>query len=222
VVLLSKATRESLLRWVQELRDEEHEGVPLAARSAFPAASDEAALVIYADASGDSDGAGYCAWTVAGGELLLVEGRWSACEREHLLICDLELAASTFGLIALQSAVGREFVYSYTDNTVAMAAMRNLTPSTACMQALTAERSAWLLERGVVEACERITSKANLWADMGSRARVGELMAQAASLGLSVRRVETPPEWRAVVAREAEAAAELAAVSAVLPLPLCC
>jgi hypothetical protein len=223
VVLLSKATRESLLRWVQELRDDAHEGVPLAARSAFPAASDEAALVIYADAAGDSDGAGYCAWTVIDcSELLLVEGRWSTCEREHLLICDLELAASTFGLVALQGAVGREFVYSFTDNTVAMAAMRNLTPTTACMQALTAERSAWLLERGVVEACERITSKANLWADMGSRARVGELMAQAGRLGLSVRRVETPPEWRAAVAREAEAAAALAAVYAELPLQPSC
>jgi hypothetical protein len=179
-------------------------------------------LAIYADAAGDSDGAGYCAWTVADGELLLVEGRWTACERQHLLICDLELAASTFGLVALQGEVGRGFVYSFTDNTVAMAAMRNLTPSTACMQALTAERSAWLLERGVVEACERITSKANLWADMGSRARVGELMSQAAGLGLRVRRVETPPQWRAVVAREAEAVAVLAAVSAELPFPPCC
>ena len=124
--------------------------------------------------------------------------------------------------MALQGEVGREFVYSYTDNTVAMAAMRNLTPSTACMQALTAERSAWLLERGVVEACERITSKANLWADMGSRARVSELMSQAESLGLSVRRVETPPQWRAVVAREAEAAAVLAVATAELPIPPRC
>ena len=41
---------------------------------------------IYADAAGDSAGAGYCAWTVAGDELLVVEGRWSALEREHLII----------------------------------------------------------------------------------------------------------------------------------------
>ena len=68
VVMLSRATRESLLRWVQELRDEAHEGVPLAASSTFPAASDEAVLAIYADAAGDSDGAGYCAWTVAGAQ----------------------------------------------------------------------------------------------------------------------------------------------------------
>ena len=99
--------------------------------------------------------------------------------------------------MALQPLTGRECVYSFTDNTVAMAAMRNLTPSTLCMQRLTVERVAWLLERGVSEACERITSKANLWADLGSRARVGELMAQAARLQLRFRRVEAPTAWRA-------------------------
>jgi hypothetical protein len=144
---------------------------------------------------------------VHGDELLLVEGRWSAAEREHLFICDLELAASTLGLVALQPEVGRSFIYSFTDNTVAMAAMRGLTPSTACMQALTVERVAWMLGEGVWEATERITSKANLWADLGSRARVADVMAQAAALGLTVRRVEPPSAWRAMVAEAAEAAA---------------
>ena len=183
--------------------------MPLAASDAFPAASSELAACIYADAAGDSAGAGYCAWTVAGDELLVVEGRWSEQEREHLLICDLELAASTFGLVALQPLIGRRFVYSFTDNTVAMSAMRKLTPSTLCMQELTVERVAWLMGRDVWEATERITSKANLWADLGSRARMGELMAQAARLQLRIRRVETPLGWRRLVARAAEAAALL-------------
>ena len=90
-----------------------------------------------------------------------------------------------------------------------MAAMRNLTPSTLCMQRLTVERVAWLLRHEVSEACERITSKANLWADLGSRARVGELMAQAARLQLRFRRVEAPTAWRELVADMAEAAALL-------------
>jgi len=209
-VVLSSSARASLERWVVELADDAHEGVPLAASDAFPAASSERAVCIYADAAGDSDGAGYCAWTVVGDELLVVEGRWSALERERLLICDLELAASTFGVVALQPLVGQRFVYSFTDNTVAMSAMRKLTPSTPCMQELTVERVAWLLERDVWEATERITSKANLWADLGSRARMGELMAQADRLQLRIRRVDTPPAWRQLVAQAAEAAAVMA------------
>ena len=94
-------------------------------------------------------------------------------------------------------------MYSFTDNTVAMAAMRNLTPTTACMQRLTSERASWMLDKGVWEACERITSKSNLWADMGSRARVAELMAQASHLGLTTKRVEVPAGWRDMVAAEA-------------------
>jgi hypothetical protein len=213
-VILSSTARSSLLRWAAELDAEDHPGVPLASCGAFPASDSTDVLCIYADAAGDSVGAGYCAWTVVDDELLVVEGRWSAEEREHLIIADLELAASTMGLVALQPLTGRACVYSFTDNTVAMAAMRNLTPSTLCMQQLTVERVAWLMEHGVSEACERITSKANLWADLGSRARVGELMAQAARLQLRVRRVEAPVSWRTLVADAASAAALLASQEA--------
>ena len=128
-VLLSQAARESPATWARELRSDAHEGVPLAAAAAFPSASHGEAMAIYADAAGDSEGAGFCAWTLRSGELLIVEGRWTQEEREHLLICDLELAASTLGLVALQPLSGQSFVYSFTDNTVAMAAMRNLTPA---------------------------------------------------------------------------------------------
>ena len=208
-VILSTQAREALTTWVRELRSDAHEGVPLAASSAFPAASSAAAMTIYADAAGDSVGAGFCAWTVRGSELLLVEGRWSEAERQHLLICDLELAASTFGLVALQPELGSNFVYSFTDNTVAMAAMRSYSPSTACMQQLTESRVAWMLASNVWEATERITSKSNLWADLGSRARSADVIAQASALGLTVRRVDVPAEWRAMLgdAAEAEAAA---------------
>ena len=163
---------------------EYHDGVPLAAREAFASAASEEAACIYADAARDlSDDCGFCAWTVAGRELLYVAGTWSPEERERLLICDLELAASTFGLVALQPELGRRYVYSFTDNTVAQSAMRTLMPSTDAMQALTAERVTWMLQAGVAEAAERVTSKANLWADMGSRNRVAEMEQQARDLG---------------------------------------
>ena len=208
-VMLSASARSGLATWAQELRCEVHEGVPLASRAVFPRSTSEDALAIYADAAGDSAGAGFCAWTVRGSELLLVEGRWTTQERESLLICDLELAASTLGLVALQPECGPSHVYSFTDNTVAMAAMRCLTPATDCMQELSRERVTWMLEHGVSEGAERITSKANLWADLGSRARVGELMKQAQAAGLSVRRVDVPQAWRQMVAKAAQTAADI-------------
>jgi hypothetical protein len=203
-VVLSSAARRSLLQWADELERPGHEGVPLARRNRFPATRSGEAAVIYADASGET---GFGAWTVVGDELLYLDGEWSAEERE-LLICDLELAASTFGLVALQPIAAKAFVYSYTDNTVAMAAMRGLTPSTLAMQSLTAARVEWMLDHGVAEAAERVTSKANLWADLASRGRTDDVLRQAEALGLRHRRVDVPAEWRELLGELAAAACE--------------
>jgi hypothetical protein len=46
-----------------------------------------------------------------------------------------------------------------------------------------------------VERAERITSEANLWADMGSRARMQDVLVQARSLGLEPRVLSPVPEW---------------------------
>ena len=200
MVPMTQSARKALLRWGTELDPmgtTDHVGVPLASVSLFPAASSDEALCIYADASRDSsDLCGFAAWTVVDDVLLYIDGTWDVAERENLLICDLELAASTFGLMALHPLAPKPYVYSFTDNTVAMAAMRGCTPSTPAMQLLAIERSSWLLDRGVAEATERITSKANLWADQGSRSRVPLMISQAEALGLRHRRVEVPPELR--------------------------
>ena len=55
--------------------------------------------------------------------VLLVEGAWTARERS-MLICELELLVSTIGLVTLAPLAQLNHVYSFTDNTVAMAAMR--------------------------------------------------------------------------------------------------
>ena len=64
------------------------------------------------------------------------------------------------------------------------------------MQLLVQRRTEWLYAHGIVEGVARITSRNNLWADMGSRGRIAEVEAQAAQLGLRPRRVAIPPEWR--------------------------
>ena len=194
-VLLSRKAKEGLSRWAHTLSSEMADGVPLA-HACFPAFGAAGCGAIYADASGRQ---GWSAWTVKGEELLLTSGEWTADELgdESFIIAEKELLASTLGLVALAPVANLSFVYQFTDNTVAEAAMRRLAPRTPRMQAMVAARSAWMRQRGVFESAERISTHANLWADLGSRQAVGEVVRQAALLGLSTRHVPAPPEWRA-------------------------
>jgi hypothetical protein len=185
-VPVTKAVRRDLLWWAAELEREGHEGVPLAA------AGEREQSYIYADASGEQ---GWMAWALEGIELLYVEGDWSELERRSLIICEKELLASTWGLVALQPYL-QSAVTSYTDNTVAQAAMRSMAPGSAAMQELSMQRTQFLFEHEVVEQARRITSKANLWADLGSRHRLADALRQAEQLGLQPRRVHVPCAWR--------------------------
>ena len=208
-VVVTKAVRADLRRWERELLNADHPGVPLAATQTFPASDSERAVCVYADAAGaEAAEGGFGAWAVRGNELLFVEGQWTPRERELLIISELELAASTFGLVALVPQVGVRHCYSFTDNTNAMGAMRNLTPKRSVEQALTAARLEWMAATSVAEAVERITSKANTWADWLSRGRLHDVLRQARLLGLTPRRVEVPPEWRRLPLAAAEPPAE--------------
>jgi hypothetical protein len=52
----------------------------------------------------------------------------------------------------------------------------------------------------VAESAERVTSKSNLWADLGSRGRTAEVERQALALGLAFELVSPPPAWRCTAA----------------------
>jgi hypothetical protein len=190
-VLVTKAVRGSLHRWARELESDEHAGVPLASR-AVKAVGAPGGGAIYADASGNG---GFAAWTVSGGELFFVEDHWLPQE-QPMVIAEKELLASTLGLVALAPAAGFDSVVSFTDNTVAQAAMRYSTPSTHIMQQLAHHRSEWLVSTGRIEAAARLTSKANLWADLGSRGQLHIVRRQAEAMGLTLRRVAIPAGWR--------------------------
>jgi hypothetical protein len=192
-VVVSAAVRRDLRWWAAALDDDDHEGVPLA-RCDGPADG----CVIYADASVSDDDGGFSAWTVADGTVYMVAGVWSLAERA-LLICDLELLASTFGLVAFEAMLGRRWVWSFTDNTVAEAAMRHGRARSPAMQAMLARRGQWMHERGLLEVPRRISSTANVWADVGSRPElggVGAVRRMAAELGLGFVEVEVPDDWR--------------------------
>ena len=74
--------------------------------------------------------------------------------------------------------------------------MRRLSPKTRRMQLMIERRSEWMLENGVMESAERITSESNLWADLGSRDAVLEVERQAHSLGYKFNLVVSPKDWR--------------------------
>jgi hypothetical protein len=57
-VVISKAVREQLRLWVTELGKPDHEGVPIGAAEAFPAAASSEVSAIYADAALECAGAG--------------------------------------------------------------------------------------------------------------------------------------------------------------------
>jgi len=178
--------------WASELSlAGEHEGVPIAAAAAIPAVG-RGAVAIYADASGSI---GMSAWAVRGNELLYVVDVWSEVEREALGIAEKELLASTVGLVTLAPLLGNK-VYSFSDNGIATAAMRALRAENPRSQELVRRRSEWLLSHRVLEAAERVTSKNNLWADLGSRGEIDEVVRQAEALGMRTRQVPIEAAWR--------------------------
>ena len=187
-VRLSRAAVAELWWWVHELEADGHEGVPLAARVM------ESPGAVYADASERA----FSAWAVGSdGVVRVVAGEWTEAER-RLTIAELELLASTFGLVSLAPWLPRD-VLSFSDNTVAVAAMSRGSPRSPVMQAVARRRTMWLCEAGVVELPRRVTTVANLWADIGSRPELGgwaEVARQAAALGCEVERVHIPAGWR--------------------------
>ena len=215
-VIITRAVRDALARWRAAIQEggEATSGVPLASPLGMAAAGSPGVGVIYADASGEY---GYGAWTVVGDEVWVVRGTWSAHERAAFIIADKELFASTIGVVTFTEAAAWRDVYSFTDNTVAMSAMRKLTPTSPAMQQLTAARVEWMLERGVREAAERVSSKSNLWADLLSReGGWAPFSLQVAALGLQLREMQPPTDWQrlrrfSVPTEPAKAEAKLAA-----------
>tara|TARA_B110000027_G_C16087211_1_gene286576 strand:+ start:201 stop:1145 length:945 start_codon:yes stop_codon:yes gene_type:complete len=179
-----------LRRWLVELQNTQHEGVPFACRHQVASIGEPGVGAMYADASGEW---GWGAWTVANGVLLWCGGEWSDSVRVQLHINEKELFASTAGMLALMPAAGLTSLHNFTDSTVAMGAMRSYTATSPRMQEMLATRSEWMLAQGVSEAVYRCTSHHNLWADLASRGWAHEMERQAMALGLQVQRVPVVP-----------------------------
>jgi hypothetical protein len=86
-----------------------------------------------------------------GGEVLVTVGEWTQREMEELTIAELELLASTYGLLAFEDYLP-DAVVSFTENVVAQAAMRALAPKVELMERVMEARTEWLMQRC---ACQR-------------------------------------------------------------------
>ena len=221
-VRLHDAACDELEWWAKQLLAEQ-EGVPLTVRQDFESALSDSCLCYYGDASreftstGDPDvsGSGFGAWTLRrqGGEkpplLLFIEGRWLVDECVEMHIGALEFKLQNMALVSLYEAVSADLdahithVLEFTDNEASEGATDTGRSGVEMFQRLLAERAAFILEAGIYTHSERITTKANRWADMLSRGLVQDVLAEATALGLESRRVEIRAEVRStVMARE--------------------
>ena len=105
------------------------------------------------------------------------------------------MLASIYGLLAFEDYLP-DAVVSFTDKVVAQAAMRASAPKAELMQRVVEARTEWLMQRCMADAVRRVTSQANLWADLGSRGDVEMVLQQAAALGMRTRVLEVPEAWR--------------------------
>lgn len=192
-VHITAKARASLRRWAEELRREEHEGVPLASRGAFPMAGTPGVGVAYSDASG---GYGFGAWALHQGCVIYVCDEWTPAEAAlHINVKELFAMAAAMGTFL--PLMGCTHYAEFTDNTAAEGAARRLSPTTAPMQRLVARRVELLRERGAFSAVARVATGENRWADLLSRkGGEEEFLCEVAALGLTARRCAVPAEWR--------------------------
>ena len=70
--------------------------------------------------------------------------------------------------------------------------MRATAPKAELMQKVVEARTEWLMQRRMAESVRRVTSQANLWAELGSRGDVEMVLQQAAAMCMRTRVLEVP------------------------------
>ena len=212
-VILSAAAVRELDWWEAELLVEKADGIPLASRSSFPAASSPLVLVAYSDASreideehpelrgGDNGESGLGAWAVIDYIFYYVEDRWEASELRRFSINVLEFAAECIGIFTLVDfaatiGVNFEHVLSFVDNTSAEFVSERGRPGTDGMHHINQHRLSELHKRQLHQKTSRVPSKTNLIADLLSRGSIAEALRFARSAGLPVVKLPCVERWR--------------------------
>ena len=186
----------------------------MAARESFPFSDVEALLVYFSDASGDDSyltlhapdsspdhlpkqSPGFGFWAVRGKKLLYSWGLFTPEEARALSINALELITMLWAEITLSPAQPHvSHVLAFTDNTAGEWTARKETPQALAMQLLAERRAEFLRRSSLFVRVGRVASADNRWADMFSRQRADEVLAEAVALGLTCERLHIPERAR--------------------------
>ena len=203
-----------LQRFFNLLSSEARIAVPMAARESFPFSDVEALLVYFSDASGDDSyltlhapdsspdhlpkqSPGFGFWAVRGRKLLYSWGLFTPEEARALSINALELITMLWAEITLSPAQPDvSHVLAFTDNTAGEWTARRETPQALAMQLLAERRAEFLRQSSLFVRVGRVASADNRWADMFSRQRADEVLAEAVALGLTCERLHIPERAR--------------------------
>jgi hypothetical protein len=182
----------------------------MAARESFPFADIDALLVYFSDASGDDSyllslspellpshlprkSPGFGFWAVRGKKLFYAWGLFTTEEVRALSINALELVTMLWAEITLSPAQPQvSHVLAFTDNTAGEWTARRETPQAIAMQLLAERRAEFLARSKLFVRVGRVASADNRWADMLSRQREDEVLAEAVALGLTCERLHIP------------------------------
>jgi hypothetical protein len=199
------------LQWCAEsLEAAEAPSMPLASRQTFVGHWWPHVLVHYGDASlkreAQAETSGFGAWCVRGASILVIYGEWERWELEYFNINEFELhtmnmATRTFSeYVRGQETTEITHVVEFTDNEAAEAAGRSGVSSAPVFDAMLDVRDAYLRQHRLFCETERITSKANVWADDLSRGRVRLTLEAMAAERFEVKVLSVGGEARSMMA----------------------
>ena len=195
------------LRWCHEaLTCTEAPYMPLASRTSFIGVGKDDLLVHYGDASlapdKPTDVSGFGAWSVYEETVFVIFGEWEPWEAAYFNINELELHTMNMALVtfmACRASCGGTRVkhaLEFTDNEAAEGASRAAISKAVVFDAMLEARDSFQRAHGLFCESERITSRANLWADALSRGAVQATLHEMDEAGLRVEVVEVEATWR--------------------------
>ena len=204
-VIITKAVTKELDWWIEQLEHAHLAGLPLASRYSFPGASFASTLVRYSDASRELDQpivkSGGGGWCVIGKIFFWIYILWTQKELEENSINVLEAhARDACGDRFLDEALQRGHKITHTiafvDNSTAEHIAESGRTSTAMLHELNKRRLEGLLQRGVFETNERVTSIDNDVADLISRGDIEEALRFPRDCGLQCVQLKLSSQQR--------------------------
>jgi hypothetical protein len=203
-VIITKLALNELEWWLEILSDVNLTGIPLASRFAFPAASSPELITTYSDASREIGSiSGYGAWAFIHDKFYFFRGHWTAEELAKFSINVLEfltqiMAIFSFSELARSLGDSANHVRAFVDNTSAENVSEYGRPGATAegMQYLNRRLKEKLSDAKIFIETKRVTSKANIIADLLSRDALEEALRYPGDCGISCIEIQPAAEWR--------------------------